>query len=303
MEQDGVTEAGLSGGAPDDLIPVIDYDLPCRRCGYNLRGLTGHHDCPECGTHIARSLSSNDIEHCYPGWVRVITCGFGWLIAGFVIDIVGSVCDFFLHILSIRYTRFTDGLDLFLAAPIVIGVWFVTTTEPGETCRRIGARLLARYLCIGSYLLAVSKVLLDGRFPWVRFYASFFALFFMFVTIILLLQYLSGFAERVKKPSLKWQCALLKWCYVFQLATTVFYMAMLALIFNSRNTAWFSYIDPLYCGHIVLYLGLMTWLLILVIMFRRTFVRAMRFAQWDWANKVDFSRAYKERRRHSYLKS
>ena len=31
---------------------LIDFDLPCTGCGYNLRGLPRDHACPECGLRI-----------------------------------------------------------------------------------------------------------------------------------------------------------------------------------------------------------------------------------------------------------
>ena len=34
----------------------IETDLSCTGCGYNLRGLTAWHDCPECGTPVMDSL-------------------------------------------------------------------------------------------------------------------------------------------------------------------------------------------------------------------------------------------------------
>src|SRR3954468_3756176 len=40
--------------APD--APIIAYDLPCRRCRYNLRTLATDGRCPECGTRVAVTL-------------------------------------------------------------------------------------------------------------------------------------------------------------------------------------------------------------------------------------------------------
>lgn len=34
----------------------IRFDLPCARCGYNLRGLTNEGNCPECGESKADSF-------------------------------------------------------------------------------------------------------------------------------------------------------------------------------------------------------------------------------------------------------
>src|SRR5687768_4467917 len=36
--------------------PIIAYDLPCRRCRYNLRTQPTDGRCPECGTRVAVTL-------------------------------------------------------------------------------------------------------------------------------------------------------------------------------------------------------------------------------------------------------
>ncbi len=43
----------LSGSLPGAGFIVVD--LPCLRCGYNLRTLSRHGSCPECGLHVALS--------------------------------------------------------------------------------------------------------------------------------------------------------------------------------------------------------------------------------------------------------
>jgi hypothetical protein len=41
---------------PPFVDPLIDEDMPCIKCGYNLRGLQDQGQCPECGTKIAETL-------------------------------------------------------------------------------------------------------------------------------------------------------------------------------------------------------------------------------------------------------
>src|SRR5689334_8484982 len=41
---------------------MIDYDLPCNGCGYNLRGLAIEGNCPECACRIAFSASDNKFK-------------------------------------------------------------------------------------------------------------------------------------------------------------------------------------------------------------------------------------------------
>ena len=36
---------------------TISSDVSCSQCGYNLRGLSSSHKCPECGNEIAESLA------------------------------------------------------------------------------------------------------------------------------------------------------------------------------------------------------------------------------------------------------
>jgi uncharacterized repeat protein (TIGR04138 family) len=45
------------GRAPDDSTDFLrDHNLPCKQCGYNLRGLTVAHVCPECGAPVIETL-------------------------------------------------------------------------------------------------------------------------------------------------------------------------------------------------------------------------------------------------------
>jgi uncharacterized repeat protein (TIGR04138 family) len=55
-----------------DDAPVVDHDMPCVACGYNLRGLAVDRECAECGQPILRTLtwllSSANVE--VTPWVR-----------------------------------------------------------------------------------------------------------------------------------------------------------------------------------------------------------------------------------------
>jgi 2-amino-4-hydroxy-6-hydroxymethyldihydropteridine diphosphokinase len=51
-----LADLGRPGDTPSDFLR--DHDLPCAGCGYNLRGLTPWHDCPECGAPVTDSLKA-----------------------------------------------------------------------------------------------------------------------------------------------------------------------------------------------------------------------------------------------------
>src|SRR4051812_40156282 len=44
---------------PVAMSSVIDADLPCSICSYNLKGLAPDANCPECGQAIARTYQFN----------------------------------------------------------------------------------------------------------------------------------------------------------------------------------------------------------------------------------------------------
>ena len=50
----------------DDDGRILEDDLTCLHCGYNLRGLLPEGDCPECGTAVARSTHGSLLRFCDP---------------------------------------------------------------------------------------------------------------------------------------------------------------------------------------------------------------------------------------------
>ena len=50
----------------DDDGRILEDDLACLACGYNLRGLLPDGACPECGTAVGRSTHGNLLRFCDP---------------------------------------------------------------------------------------------------------------------------------------------------------------------------------------------------------------------------------------------
>ena len=46
----------------------IAEDLPCLRCGYNLRGLGSEAACPECASAVGQSIQGDLLRFCDPVW-------------------------------------------------------------------------------------------------------------------------------------------------------------------------------------------------------------------------------------------
>jgi hypothetical protein len=76
IDETGAT--GPDGGRPLGSAAahrLATQDVPCLRCGYNLRGLKIDGLCPECGAPIARSLHGNLLGYSAPEYVAKLQAG------------------------------------------------------------------------------------------------------------------------------------------------------------------------------------------------------------------------------------
>src|SRR5258708_8127557 len=62
-------------------VPVtVEADLPCIRCGYNLRAIQSDGKCPECGELVWRSRLTRPDRRAYQRFERLrVICGLGTL--------------------------------------------------------------------------------------------------------------------------------------------------------------------------------------------------------------------------------
>lgn len=65
-----------AGSAENSTIQSIADDLPCRRCGYNLRGISSEGCCPECGLKICLiPYRDRPLSHSDPAWLGTLVRG------------------------------------------------------------------------------------------------------------------------------------------------------------------------------------------------------------------------------------
>ena len=60
---------------PLDQSGKIQVELVCRRCLYNLRGLTLDGNCPECNTPVNFSIQKDHLQFSNPAWVNKLRSG------------------------------------------------------------------------------------------------------------------------------------------------------------------------------------------------------------------------------------
>ncbi len=141
----------LTASPADD---EIARDVPCLQCGYNLRGLTSFHTCPECGLTVARSLRGDRLCFADPRWVRRLARGAGWCAWG---GIISTLAAFFRHDVLVG---FSGSLALIGDMVALRGIWLLTTDPQPDpavhTDRSFGRRLrLVGVLNIAISLAAI----------------------------------------------------------------------------------------------------------------------------------------------------
>ncbi|HRK30033.1 MAG TPA: hypothetical protein PLD59_03065 [Tepidisphaeraceae bacterium] len=137
--------------APDG---AVSQDLPCRKCSYNLRGLTLASRCPECGTAVGYSAQGDLLRFSDPNWVDKLRYGVNLTIAGVVVAIFGT-----LALVLLSNSLGTGPAQLLMVANAVIiyslffvGAWLITQPDPsglGEDQYGAARRLIRITLLIG----------------------------------------------------------------------------------------------------------------------------------------------------------
>lgn len=128
----GVLVTQIEPGAFEPSEPVaIATDIACRKCGYNLRGLSIDARCPECGIAVAVSTSGDLLRYCDPQWVSLLARGAGLMLKGIAVIFLGTIGAIILGAALgpkgpiIALVAIVGG-DLM----IVAGSWLLTTPDP-----------------------------------------------------------------------------------------------------------------------------------------------------------------------------
>jgi hypothetical protein len=112
----------------------IANDVTCRKCSYNLRGLTADGRCPECGTAVGFSLQGDLLRFCDPNWVDTLRRGTAVFIGGVAFMFLGLLGILFLVPMAIMppLTVIQVCLIAILIGYILstIGWWFLTQPDP-----------------------------------------------------------------------------------------------------------------------------------------------------------------------------
>ena len=136
---------------------ILEQDTPCRRCGYNLRGLAELGRCPECHAPVMLALLPQNLPIIDPEWIERVLRGCRlatWGVYIFLISFTVMV-GVGVSISTVARNRMLFGDAIAQAWAIIgggcllisaIGLWLATQPHPSfsEFDRKLPPRRIAR---------------------------------------------------------------------------------------------------------------------------------------------------------------
>jgi hypothetical protein len=253
-----MTETGSPPTAPSSVVdggarqPDLDESgrlaesVPCRGCGYDLKGLRPDGMCPECSTEVDRSIRGDMLRFSDPPWLARLARGVrlvAWMLV--VATIVQVLTPFVVAFVSSFAAggggtwASTVGMAMAVsgivaagcALVMVCGVWLATSPEAGRVGseRALSARRLARWCCLAQVVAAPLHAGggpmgfggggLGGMAPQPTPALQVLALLTIALSLLAVvghvagLVYLRGLARRIPRPALVWQTKATIWGY------------------------------------------------------------------------------------------
>ena len=145
--------------SPSELLATrsLSDELPCRNCGYILRGLDPAGNCPECGRPISASMS-HSLAYANLAWLATLARGLRLAWMAILAGIITWAGAFALNVIVTELGIIATALCL---PPLLSGVaaWLITTPEPQVDSRPTG---------IGRWSVRVTATLgFAGQLPLV----------------------------------------------------------------------------------------------------------------------------------------
>ena len=152
--------------------PLIDFDLPCVACGYNLRMQPRDGRCPECATPVAKSLNTFALDGANPTWCQQTAQSLrflSWVLACYVSLYVWDLVSWLIFMFDpfsgnidvadvvAVYIRFAADVALFAA------IWRITLPDPQAFHRWRRTRITLRIAVSIVFAMVILRI---PMFTW-----------------------------------------------------------------------------------------------------------------------------------------
>lgn len=212
------TEFVARSAAPGGFSGQVDFDCPCRRCGYNLRGLDALGRCPECGTPVGLSAHGDLLRFADPKWLQTISSGLSLVLWGVLVSMLVGMLS---RLLSAAGSQvLVAGLGLIGSIIYVVGAYRFTEPDPSGLSdgkyvnTRKFVRIALALSVIGSVMSMVALLIgLPGAIGIVIGVVGLLLGAIGYVGEWARLRYMRALALRIPEPQLASAAAFLSWAY------------------------------------------------------------------------------------------
>jgi len=281
---------------PIDENGIVNADVTCRGCSYNVRGLHQGGKCPECGTPVGLSIRGNLLRYSDPAWVDKLSRGVDLILWGLLAALLASVAGMVLVIaMGPRRGQILAHIIGVLASLIgFIGAWLLTTPDPGssEQPQTVTAGKIVRFALVFAMVQNLLSIVSTGEKLQPFFSAMIGILLIIAVLIgvigeIARLYYFEKLATRIPDESLVIRARTIKWGYGISLAVAGIFGAAAVLVTqvmkqNPRGGIMMATGCISGLGGLVL-LGFMIVYIIMLFQFRKALKAQSTYARQTWA--------------------
>ncbi len=263
------TEFVARSAAPGGFSGQVDFDCPCRRCGYNLRGLDALGRCPECGTPVGLSAHGDLLRFADPKWLQTISSGLSLVLWGVLVSMLVGMLS---RLLSAAGSQvLVAGLGLIGSIIYVVGAYRFTEPDPSGLSdgKYVNTRKFVRIaLALSMIGTASNAVGLFARLPGpigpVMAVVGLLLLAIGYIGEWARLRYMRSLALRIPEPKLAAAAAFLSWAYPITSAIMVLGAGALAIIVMAAGPA-----PTMPTGLAIFGIAMMINLLLLLLVFLR----------------------------------
>lgn len=264
---------------------TVLVDIPCRKCGYNLRALSATGLCPECGHAIDFSVQGDLLQFSPVDWLKTLSQGARLVVVGILLAIVGGIVASIIDSVASTGEWIQQAVGTIAFIVMTVGWWRLTEPDPsglGEDRYGTARKLIRIGVMTGivEHSLDIVIALADVQSRSTLLPLQLLSLALNLMSVIALfaqLVYLRKLMFRVPNLQLAKQAKTLIWAFAIGLPVSI----LLIFIAAAAGSA-------LFFG-----LGFLAWLLVVVVMYillisrcGREFERLASKSRWVGEDKT-----------------